>query len=252
MKDIELDCVFCNHDCEYLKHIFFECPYAKTVYTLPPLVGLSHNNAANFCFANMYADWIAGISSNNDIEIMTTKCWLICKERCLRVFQSKSTTSVQLALEVQRHIAFWSPLKSPSDENIGQAVNSYSNPSSQTLHIGQGWTKPTPNQFKLNFDASWIDALNSAGYGLIFRADTGTSSQARAGTFHASSAEEEEDLSLLEAAKWAKSMNFNNFWVEGDCQRLILYAQGKASNIFWRNKALVEEAMKILHSCHHC
>ncbi|XP_026436560.1 uncharacterized protein LOC113334543 [Papaver somniferum] len=251
MKDIKLNCVFCNHECESLKHLFFECIYAKTISILPPLVGLNHNNDANFSFANMYADWIAGVSSNYDIEIMATKCWLIWKERCLRVFQSKSTISVQLALAVQRHLAFWSPLKSLSDENMGQEVNSSSNSSIQAIHTGQGWTKPPPNQFKLNFDASWICALNSAGYGLIVRADTGTSSQARVGTFKASSTKEAGALSLLESAKWDNSMNLKDFWVEGDCQILTHYAQGKASNIFWRNKALIEEAMKILHSCHH-
>ncbi|XP_026400682.1 uncharacterized protein LOC113296594 [Papaver somniferum] len=134
---------------------------------------------------------------------------------------------------------------------MGQEINSSSNSSIQAIHIGQGWTKPPPNQFKLNFDASWIDALNSAGYGLIVRVDTGTATQARAGTFQASSAEEAEAMSLLEATKWAQSMNLKDFWMEDDCQRLIHYAQGKASNIFWRNKTLIEEAMKILHSCHH-
>ncbi|XP_026377040.1 uncharacterized protein LOC113271399 [Papaver somniferum] len=169
---------------------------------------------------------------------MATKCWLIWKERRLIIFQSKSTTSVQLALAVQRHLAFWSPLseikkkETNTTGNTDQQVNSASNSLRQASHIDKGWTKPPLNQFKLNFDASWIDALRSAGYGLIIRYDTGSASQARAGTFQPSTAEEAEALSLLEAAKSANSMNLKDFWVEGDYQRLILYVLGKTSNIF--------------------
>lgn len=54
---------------------------------------------------------------------------------------------------------------------------------------------------------------------------------------------------MLETANWEKRMDLKNCSVEGDCQRLILYAQDKQSNTFWRNKAIVSEAVKILKTC---
>ncbi|XP_026399456.1 uncharacterized protein LOC113295325 [Papaver somniferum] len=194
----------------------------------------------------MYSNWIADIYENSEIEIMTTKCWLIWKERCLRIFQSKSTTSIQLSLAVQRHLAFWAPLR--------QLKHGVINNTTSVLHShidinASRWSKPQVNHLKINFDASWFDFSTPAGYGIILRDDTGGAIQATGGTFRASTAEEAEALSMLETTNWAKRMDLKNFSVEGDCQRLILYAQDKQSNIFWRNKAIVSEAVKILKTC---
>ncbi|XP_026442636.1 uncharacterized protein LOC113342254 [Papaver somniferum] len=114
-----------------------------------------------------------------------------------------------------------------------------------------GWTKPQHNQSKINFDASWSDNFSLAGYGMILRDETGEVVQAKAGSIRASTAEDSEALSLLETACWAKSMELSNFWVEGDCERLILFAQNKVSNIFWRNQAIVSEAVRILQTCNN-
>lgn len=151
MDDIDVKCVFCDHECESLKHLFFECSYAKSVALLPPVVGINHSSNLDYSFAQMYSNWLTGIYENSEIEILATKCWLIWKERCLRIFQSKSTTSIQLSLAVQRHLAFWSPLR--------QLKQGVINNTTSVLHShidinASRWSKPQINQLKINFDAS--------------------------------------------------------------------------------------------------
>lgn len=169
MKDIDLKCIFCEHECESLKHLFFECPYARSVWMLPPLVHSNHRNDNALSFSAMYSDWIAGNCNNSDIEIMATKCWLIWKERCLRIFQSKSTTTLQLALAVQRHMKFWSPLNANKNETSYHRTPTVTVTSNRTDQV---WTKPLSTRSKVNFDASWIDSSSPAGFGLIQRSDT--------------------------------------------------------------------------------
>ncbi|XP_026383924.1 uncharacterized protein LOC113279445 [Papaver somniferum] len=257
MDNIDLHCIFCNHPCESLQHLFFDCSYAKSVWMLPPLEGLNFNLTSDSPFLSLYTNWITGNSTNNVIEIIATKCWLIWKERCLRVFQDKSASSLQLSMAVIRHIKFWSPSllnnlsmngesSQASDVARTLVVDCIMNP-----NINKRWLPPNLNQFKLNFDASWIDEKSIAGYGLIFRSATGTTVQAGSGAIFASSPEEAEALALLEAAKWATIMDFKHFWIEGDCKGVLDYAKVLSSTIHWRNQAIVNEAQRILKSCEH-
>lgn len=82
----------------------------------------------------------------------------------------------------------------------------------QTINAIKRWIPPDTNSYKINFDASWVDEINLAGYGLILRSETGSAIQAGSGTFYASSPEEAEALTLLEAARWATSMNCKQHW----------------------------------------
>ncbi|XP_026416621.1 uncharacterized protein LOC113312069 [Papaver somniferum] len=94
-----------------------------------------------------------------------------------------------------------------------------------------------------------MDENSLTGYGLILHVATSTTIQAGSRTIHASSSEEAEALTLLEAARWATSMDCKFFWIEGDCKGVIDFAQGQANTIQWRNQAIIYEAMRILKSC---
>lgn len=54
---------------------------------------------------------------------------------------------------------------------------------------------------------------------------------------------------ILEAAKWAESMDCQLFWIEGDCNGVIEFAKGQANTIQWRDQAIISEALRILKSC---
>ncbi|XP_026396673.1 uncharacterized protein LOC113291342 [Papaver somniferum] len=233
----------------------FNCPYAKSVWMLPPSTGLNLNLTSDIPFPGLYINWIAGNFTNNVIEVVTTKCWLIWKELCMNVFQDKSISSFQLSLDVLRHLKFWyssSLNTTPSDAGLSltnSLVTSYVNNIVRISTNNSTWLPPSLNQFKLNFDASWIDTNENAGYGLIFRSSAGITIQAGSGTINAAIPEEAEALALLEAAKWEIIMNCKYFWIEGDCKGVIDFAQGHNSTIHWRNKAIVIEVQIIIQTC---
>ncbi|XP_026428792.1 F-box/kelch-repeat protein At3g06240-like [Papaver somniferum] len=79
----------------------------------------------------------------------------------------------------------------------------------QTTNTVKRWTPPDTNCYKINFDASWVDENNLAGYGIILLSETGSAIQAGSGTFYAFSPEEAEALTLLEASRWATNMHFH-------------------------------------------
>lgn len=101
----------------------------------------------------------------------------------------------------------------------------------QTVNNIKIWNSPESNSCKINFDASWADENNLARYGLIVRSETRTTIQAGSETFHASSSKESEARTLLEAARWTTSMNCKHFSIEGDCNGVIDFAQGKTNSI---------------------
>ncbi|XP_026417328.1 uncharacterized protein LOC113312806 [Papaver somniferum] len=113
----------------------------------------------------------------------------------------------------------------------------------------QKWEAPVLHQLKLNIDASWLNATSISGYGMILRSDSGEAITTRAGKVKATCPEEAEALTLLEAASWAKEMDFQSFWIEGDCHRIMDFANIKPSSIHWRNQAIIFEAKKLLESC---
>lgn len=53
---------------------------------------------------------------------------------------------------------------------------------------------------------------------------------------------------MLETALWAAVMDIQHFWIEGDCKRVIEFAQGQANMIQRRNQAIISEALRVLKS----
>lgn len=141
-------------------------------------------------FMSLYTNWIAGNSNDNVIEIVATKCWIIWKERCMRIFEGKASTSLHTSLVVLRHLIFQTPslldVSTELDTGYISDLTTPIQPIVQTHNNCKRWNPPEPNSYKNNIDASRVDENNLAGYGLILRFETGAAIQAGSGTFYAS------------------------------------------------------------------
>lgn len=87
-------------------------------------------------FMSLYTNWIAGNSNDNVIEIVATKCWIVWKVRCMRIFEGKSSNSLQTSLAVLRHLRFWTPslLDVSSELDTGHISEGYSYKLKPLLH----------------------------------------------------------------------------------------------------------------------
>ncbi|XP_026384377.1 uncharacterized protein LOC113279959 [Papaver somniferum] len=160
-----------------------------------------------------------------------TKIWFIWKERCNRAFDNQQQTHQQVALEIQRHLAFWHKEKflvKSKDQVIGNREN-------KTRKL------PVTLHNKLNLDAAWISSSIPAGFAIICRNDAGESTQGRDGPISANDPEEAEALGFLQAAKWARAINLSDFSMEGDCKNLFDYINGEPSQIAWQKKSIMDE-----------
>lgn len=123
-----------------------------------------------------------------------TKIWFIQKERCDRVFEKNYKTSLQLALEIQRHVHYWN-------------TDRYKIHTRASIHMKRSnisWGLPNSSQYKINFDAAWLSTDSPAGYVIILCNNTRTFEQGQAGPFTTLSSEEAEAIGFLQAAKWAR------------------------------------------------
>ncbi|XP_026428871.1 uncharacterized protein LOC113324797 [Papaver somniferum] len=241
MSDVDEKCIFCHEHIEILEHLFFfpACAYSKSVWNLPPFTGGINSNSVPLSFKEHYNQW--QVEGDTLTETCATKCRFIWKERCNRIFEEKCTSSLQLSITIQRHINYLSKPR----RNMNQQTSC----ANLVAHKNILWTLPESQCNKINYDASWVSAVDNAGYRLILQNDAGEGRAAKSGIFKASCPEKYEALYLLQGAKWARGEGLSSFWLEGDCERMVNFIQVKESMMDWRNQRIVKEATKILEDC---
>ncbi|XP_026458707.1 uncharacterized protein LOC113359256 [Papaver somniferum] len=229
-------CVFCNSVVESTYHLFFDCDYAKEVWSLQPMAsqGVTQTLNSHNTFLHKYNEWIACDINSISKAPVATKCWFIWKERFLKIFEDKSITPEQLALDITRHYDYW------------HLTRLHTLAQSQVRHIKPipYWKFPEVNTVKINCDASCISENTNAGFGFVIRNRTGTLKAAESVIFRTSTAEEAEALTLLQATNWAITNNLQHLVIEGDNQAIIKHLQGKDSTIPWQSLAILEEVRK--------
>ncbi|XP_026457455.1 uncharacterized protein LOC113358140 [Papaver somniferum] len=190
----------CKVELETTKHLLFHCPYAKEVWNLSPNpTSLSLNTSSTIL--DLCKNWINKPTSDISIELLLTKMWFIWKERCDRVFEDKAKSTNCLALEIQRHVDFWSTRKK-KNVKYKQVQHKKSTPN---------WKTPCQNTIKINVDADWISDSVPSSFGLILRNNAGDSEGGRAGPLESSDPQEAEAIGVLQAATWAKEKQIKNF-----------------------------------------
>ncbi|XP_026441704.1 uncharacterized protein LOC113340864 [Papaver somniferum] len=203
-------------------HLFFECDYAKKIWSLPSMAtqGVSLNLINAKTFLEHYNDWQAGKLDPISMDLAATKCWFIWKERCLRVFENKTRTAEQLAIAISRHFVYWHPDNRHNNNRLHKTEHS----------MNIFWQLPPEHTLKLNCDASWISEITNAGVGFVIRNSTCTFTTSEYGYCRTLSAEETEAVALLRATQWANRHNIQNLMIEGDNQATISYLQGKTNS----------------------
>ncbi|XP_026419709.1 uncharacterized protein LOC113315663 [Papaver somniferum] len=175
------------------------------------------------------------------MALAATKCWFIWKERCLRIFEDKSRTPEQLALDITCHYDYWHPTH----------LHTLAQPQVRHIEPIPYWQFPEVNTVKINCDASWTSENTNAGFGFVIRNWTRNFKGAVSGIFRTSTAEEAEALTLLQATNWAITNNLQHLVIEGDNQAIIKYLQGQDSAIQWKSLTILEEVRKQTASLTH-
>ncbi|XP_026399628.1 uncharacterized protein LOC113295515 [Papaver somniferum] len=239
-KDISSSCSFGCNEQETIEYLFLHCKFAQAVWATDPHPVDIHFNR-NTTFFNIFEESPEEGNPQIPIEIIMTKIWFICKERCNRAFDNQQQTHQQVAVEIQRHLAYLH--KEKYTVKIKDLIRG--NTSNNT------WKLPEPHYHKLNLDDAWISCNTPAGFAIIFRNDVGEFIQGRAGPISATEPEEEEALGYLQAAKWARPNNLSTFSVEGDCKNLVDYLNGEPSQISWQNQTIMDEAKNEFSFCNN-
>ncbi|XP_026458944.1 uncharacterized protein LOC113359545 [Papaver somniferum] len=167
--------------------------------------------------------------------------WFIWKERCNRVFENKSTTVKNLAMEIQGHVAFWA-----QRSNLQNKAKKLKKKTLKPL-----WQAPSKDTLKINVDAAWISDSLPSSYALILRDDTGISGGGKARQSATADPQESEALGVMQAAIWAYEKGLEKFNIEGDCKSIFKYLQGKAADISWCSRDYLDEANRLAHLCNN-
>ncbi|XP_026378641.1 uncharacterized protein LOC113273087 [Papaver somniferum] len=239
-SDLSPSCSFGCNEAETIEHLFLHCKYAKFVWATDPYPVVVHFDST-IHFLDVFKEWLEKENPLIPIEIIMTKIWFIWKERCNRVFDNQQQTCQQVALEIQRHLAFWHKEK-------------YLVKSKDLVSGNKGdkiWKFPESLHNKLNLDVAWISSSVPTGFAIIFRNDAGEFTQGRAGPISATTPEEAEALGFLQSAKWARAMKLSDFSMEGDCKNLFDYLKGEPSQITWQNQSIMEEVKDEISFCNN-
>ncbi|XP_026383644.1 uncharacterized protein LOC113279154 [Papaver somniferum] len=238
VKDVVPHCTMCGVEIETTEHLLFHCPYAKEVWNSSPYpISLTLDTSSKIL--DLCKDWLNNPRKEISIELILTKMWFTWKERCNRVFEDKAKTAISMAIEIQRHIYFWSK-RSCKPKKTKQVQKKKASPI---------WKSPQKDSLKINVDAAWISETLPSGYALVMRNGVGPFEGGRAGQSAGSDPQEAEAIRVLQATVWAKEKNIKNFSIEGDCERLFNYFHRNNSDISWRAKACLDELNMIENLC---
>ncbi|XP_026459211.1 uncharacterized protein LOC113359854 [Papaver somniferum] len=119
-------------------------------------------------------------------------------------------------------------------------------PRDNTVNVINFWQAPADQYLKLNFDASFISQDQPFGFGLILHNNAGTFCGATGGKGQEVDEEQVEDVTALEAMKWAKEKNIKFLELEGDCLNVINAINGNLGSIKWTTNGVVQECILIL------
>ncbi|XP_026458612.1 uncharacterized protein LOC113359124 [Papaver somniferum] len=229
-----------RNEVETTEHLLFHFPYAKTVWNSSPNP-VTLNLDTSITIVDLCKKWMTNPRTDISIELLLTKMWFIWKERCDKIFEDKTKNANILALEIQRHVEFWSTRKRKTTKSKQVQKNK----------LNPKWKAPNIDTLKINVDASWISEVLPSTCAFILRNYTRDCERGRAGQAAGSDPQEAEPIGVLQAAIWAKERKIQNFSIEGDCESIFIYIHGKNSDISGRTKAYINEANRISHLCNN-
>ncbi|XP_026429833.1 uncharacterized protein LOC113326296 [Papaver somniferum] len=220
--EIELKCGLCDHPAESINHLFFDCPYARSVW-LALNINVGHVMTRYGSFKNWILSWFSAGSN-----LTFGAVWTIWKDRCTKIFQNIS------------------PNRTMSIDVINRMVSTV--PNSCNTSIGvlqvQKWKPPDDDFVKFNFNASFKHDTLQGGIGLIVRNCAGNCLGVQGKFFNGGmkrgvEVEELKCKAMIAAANLAIAKDFNNIIFESDCEALIKSINELISYVHWMNQSLV-------------
>ncbi|GMI72547.1 hypothetical protein like AT5G42905 [Hibiscus trionum] len=167
---VDNSCHGCDTMVEDIMHVLRDCPAARDVWN-----HVLQANAARRFFAMGFEDWVQeNLSTTATMQQGTSSwnilfaiiCWLLWKDRCNKVFNSRPGGSYFVLLEASRlYQDCVSLIHNGATRNCGRA-----GPNSRDV---VKWQPPNPGRVKVNIDGAVRGAVKQASIGGVIRNDAG-------------------------------------------------------------------------------
>ncbi|XP_031103169.1 uncharacterized protein LOC116006813 [Ipomoea triloba] len=159
-----------------------------------------------------FLEWLEHIfttKTNNAVCKIITICWKIWDARNEKIWNSTILPAPFICHYALNFLFEWS------------SVHTTANPIDR-LHAATTWSKPPHGLLKLNTDAAIDQSNHNMGFGFVLRNSEGCFIAAcRLPWNGVYRPDEAEAISIREALKWTKSLQFDNIQVESDCQLVV-------------------------------
>lgn len=155
---VDTTCPLCRASPETLIHMLRDCPFARKVWSISPLLSvIAHDIAITF------QDWFYGLNqtfTEEDLGLFTVLCWNICYVRNGLVWHQETPSEGQLVWKTVTYFAHYKNLKQKQ--------------SRQSSSTNQTWTCPPPAWTKLNLATKLLHTENKTSFGFVHRDSIGT------------------------------------------------------------------------------
>ncbi|XP_074337480.1 uncharacterized protein LOC141674673 [Apium graveolens] len=198
----------CTGEIEHLRHLFFECPFAKSCWHQ---VGI---NVDDWEIESSH-DWLLQkLAQGSKLEVINISqvLWGIWFLRNKSIFEGKTMTPEAIMVWSKKQILDWKPTNKRSTDAKNENGSRYLN--------YRRWQPPEAGSFKLNVDAAIVVGQNSFFVGMVLRNHLGQYESGKVmkkvkkvGAF---SVLEAELTGIVEALLWARDIVLGKVVVESD------------------------------------
>ena len=222
----EAGCLRCGCDTENVNHVLFQCPFARLVWALSPILAPPEGIIMNSLYSNIYH--VLNIKKEyprEDIqaEIVPWILWRLWKNRNELLFKGKEFEAGSLILKAREDLEEWQGRCQGEITAAEKIEAKRATTSVQTLT----WKPPPTDWLKCNSDGAWHQNRETSGLGWICRDASGHVlwAEARAVTKMDSSI-----LTEAEALRWGAEtlagFGYKNVIFETDSLSLVKMING--------------------------
>ncbi|WOH01628.1 hypothetical protein DCAR_0521012 [Daucus carota subsp. sativus] len=222
-------CSMCTGEVEHLRHLFFECGFAKECWQ-------QKGFDSNVWDIESSHEWLLHTLANGPDEIlvkMVSVLWGVWFARNKRIFENRFMSPATVMAWSAKQILEW--------QIANKKVSFSPHLSNRQQGDGRKWQVPEQGCLKINVDASVVDGQNSFGIGMVLRNHQGhyiTGKKMRfAGSF---SVMEAEMTGITEALTWAQNYT-NAVVIESDSLLSVEAIQNGQENLL--------ELGDLIHQC---
>jgi hypothetical protein len=129
---------FCHHD-ETIKHLFFQCRFARTIWSV---IQVASTLFPPRSITNIFGNWLNGIDRSFKKHIRVGAIafiWSLWLSRNDKVFNDKNSSILQVIYKAIGILRLWSALQRPQDRNLYMEVCARLEATARDTFSQHGW-----------------------------------------------------------------------------------------------------------------